>query len=136
MNNYYEVCVRYRNAINETIKSHFIVEALSFADAEEKVYNEVVVYGCSDAEVLAVKRSNVEEVVTSKAQDYNFFKEKYSIINVKENTGKEKKTTRHILLQAESIDNARDMFYDAAKSWVSDIVLESISETKFVDYIK
>ena len=62
MNNYYEVCVRYRNAINKTIKSHFIIEALSFADAEEKAYNEVGVYASSDAEVLAVKRSNVEEI--------------------------------------------------------------------------
>lgn len=136
MNNYYEVCVRYRNAINETIKSHFIIEALSFADAESKAYNEVGIYASSDTEVLAVKRSNVEEVVTSKAQDYKFFKVKYSIININGHTGKEKKTTRYILLQAEYIDDARDMFYEAAKSWVSDIVLESISETKFVDFIK
>lgn len=136
MNNYYEVCVRYCNAIDETVKSHFIIEALSFADAEEKAYNDVVVYGGTDAEVLAVKRSNVEEIISSNAQDYKFFKAKYSIINVNEKTGKEKKTTLYILLQAESIDNARDMFYDAAKSWVSDIVLESISETKLVDYIK
>lgn len=136
MNNYYEVCVRYRNAINKIIKSHFIVKALSFADAEAKAYNEVGVYASSDAVVLAVKRSNVEEIISSNVQDYKFFKVKYSIIVVDEKSVKEKKTTRYILLQAESIDNARDMYYEAAKSWVSDIVLESISETKLVDYIK
>ena len=136
MNKYYEVCVRYRNAINKIIKSNFIVEALSFADAEAKAYNEVACYASSDAEVLAVKRSNVEEIVSSNAQDYKFFKVKYSIINVDEKSGKEKKTARYILFQADSIDGASDMYYAAAKSWVSDIVLESISETKLVDYLK
>lgn len=134
---FFEVGVSYIDALEKKCKETNIVKASSFAEAEDKAYNDLAKYPVSDADVLSVKISNVTEVILDENEEKEkFYKVKYSVIVVDEKSAKEKRITRYLLFNASSIDEAREMYKRESAGWVSDIVLESITETKITTYLK
>ena len=129
---FFEVGASYIDAIYKKHKETFIVKASSFAEAEDKVK----CYYFTDAEVLSVKISNVTEVILDEEEHEKYYKVKYSVIVVDEKSGKEKRNTRYLLFNASSIDEAREMYKRESAGWISDIILESITETKITSYLK
>ena len=134
---FFEVGVSYIDALYKKRKETFIVKAISFSEAEDKAYLDFKDYAVTDVEVLSVKISNVTEVLLDEKEDKEkFYKVKYSVIVVDEKSAKEKRTPRYLLFNASSIDEAREMYKRESAGWVSDIVLESITETKITSYLK
>lgn len=134
---FFEVGVSYIDAIDKKHKETFIVKAISFAEAEDKAYLDFKDYSFTDVEVLSVKISNVSEVILDENDEKEkYYKVKYSTIVVDEKSGKEKRNPRYLLFNASSIDEAREMYKRELAGWVSDIILESITETKITSYLK
>lgn len=134
---FFEVGVSYIDAIEKKHKETFIVKAISFAEAEDKAYLDFKDYSTFDVDVLSVKISNVTEVILDENDEKEkYYKVKYSVIVVDEKSAKEKRIPHYLLFNASSIDEAREMYKRESAGWVSDIILESITETKITSYLK
>ena len=134
---FFEVGVSYIDAIEKKRKETFIVKAISFAEAEDKAYLDFKDYAVTDMDVLSVKISNVTEVILDENDEKEkYYKVKYSVIVLDEKSSKEKRIPRYLLFNASSIDEAREMYKREMAGCVSDIILESITETKITSYLK
>ena len=134
---FFEVGVSYIDAIENKHKETFIVKAISFAEAEDKAYLDFKDYAVTDIDVLSVKISNVTEVILDENDEKEkYYKVKYSVIFLDEKSAKEKRIPHYLLFNASSIDEAREMYKREMAGCVSDIILESITETKITSYIK
>lgn len=134
---FFEVGVSYIDAIKKKHKETFIVKAISFAEAEDKAYLDFKDYAVTDIDVLSVKISNVTEVILDENDEKEkYYKVKYSVIVLDEKSAKEKRIPHYLLFNASSIDEAREMYKRESAGWVSDIILESITETKITSYLK
>lgn len=119
------------------VKEQYLVEAVSFADAEKRAAEYIAPYVSGDVRIAAIKQSNVADVVTCNddAAD-KFYKVKHSFITIDEERGVEKKQAQFIIFQAASVDDARNKYYDHVKGWLGDLLLEAVAETNFFDYVK
>ena len=134
---FFEVGVSYIDAIEKKHKETFIVKAISFAEAEDKAYLDFKDYAVTDIDVLSVKISNVTEVILDENDEKEkYYKVKYSVIVLDEKSAKEKRIPHYLLFNASSIDEAREMYKREIAGCVSDIILESITETKITSYLK
>ena len=134
---FFEVGVSYIDAIEKKRKETFIVKAISFAEAEDKAYLDFKDYAVTDIDVLSVKISNVTEVILDENDEKEkYYKVKYSTIVLDEKSSKEKRIPHYLLFNASSIDEAREMYKREMAGCVSDIILESITETKITAYLK
>lgn len=134
---FFEVGVSYIDAIEKKRKETFIVKAISFAEAEDKAYLDFKDYAVTDIDVLSVKISNVTEVILDENEEKEkYYKVKFSTIVLDEKSAKEKRIPHYLLFNASSIDEAREMYKRETAGWVSDIILESITETKITAYLK
>ena len=134
---FFEVGVSYIDAIEKKHKETFIVKAISFAEAEDKAYLDFKDYAVTDIDVLSVKISNVSEVILDENDEKEkYYKVKYSVIVLDEKSAKEKRIPHYLLFNASSIDEAREMYKREMAGCVSDIILESITETKITSYLK
>lgn len=134
---FFEVGVSYIDGIEKKRKETFIVKAISFAEAEDKAYLDFKDYAVTDIDVLSVKISNVTEVILDENDEKEkYYKVKYSVIVLDEKSAKEKRIPHYLLFNASSIDEAREMYKRESAGWVSDIILESITETKITSYLK
>ena len=134
---FFEVGVSYIDAIEKKRKETFIVKAISFAEAEDKAYLDFEDYDVTDIDVLSVKISNVTEVILDENDEKEkYYKVKYSVIVLDEKSSKEKRIPHYLLFNASSIDEAREMYKREMAGCVSDIILESITETKITSYLK
>ena len=134
---FFEVGVSYIDAIEKKHKETFIIKAISFAEAEDKAYLDFKDYAVTDIDVLSVKISNVTEVILDENDEKEkYYKVKYSVIVLDEKSAKEKRIPHYLLFNASSIDEVREMYKRESAGWVSDIILESITETKITSYLK
>ena len=134
---FFEVGVSYIDAIEKKRKETFIVKAISFAEAEDKAYLDFKDYAVTDIDVLSVKVSNVTEVILDENDEKEkYYKVKYSVIVLDEKSSKEKRIPHYLLFNASSIDETREMYKREMAGCVSDIILESITETKITSYLK
>ena len=139
MNSYFEVGVRYYKTMEDglvrRVTENYLLDALTFTEAEQRATEEMEPYISGEFRVVTEKITNIAEVVTTNDKSADkFYKVKYSLINIDEKTLKEKKQTQYIIIQASSVDDARDRYKQHIQGWVVDVVLEAVIETKYMDY--
>ena len=139
MNSYYEVGVRYDKTMDDgsvrKVTENYLLDALSFTEAEKHITEEMKAYISGEFGVVTEKITNIADVVTTDDTSADkFYKVKHSLITIDEKSGKEKKQPQYIIIQASSVDNARDRYKQQIKGWLVDVVLEAVSETKYMDY--
>lgn len=119
------------------VKKTFAVNALSFAEAESKVTNEMFPYTKGDFEVVNINPAQYGEVFTSDDNaDSGFYKCKISLITLDEKSGKEKKSKVQYLVQAASTSKAQ-AYIDKSIMGGSTVDYEtaSISETQIIEVL-
>lgn len=139
MNEIFEVAIRYdkmmENGVVKTVTELYIIDAVSFTETEARITKEMVPYINGEFRVVKEKITNIEEVITTEDPTADrFYKVKHNILTVDEKTGKEKRTPKYLLFQASSNDDARDRYYAYIKTWMADCELDTIAETKYMDY--
>lgn len=93
------------NGSLKTITEPYLVDALSFTEAEARITNEMMPYTSGAFSVSAVKRSNISEIFWDEDGDH-FYKAKINLITLDENTGAERKKAIYILVQAFDLNQA------------------------------
>ncbi len=136
----FEVNVRYDIVENGLVKKTTeacIIDALSFAEAEARAAAETAIVSAGEVEVMAVKRSNITEVVIPPAgfnDRSKFFKAKLNCITIDEKTAKEKKQTVYYLVNASDINDAHKVVTAHMHGSVMDYEIATLDETKIVEY--
>lgn len=136
MANWFECKVRYakmlETGMQKTVTEPYLVDALSFTEAEARITEEMSPFITGDFTVSAVKREKLSEVFYDETGD-KWYKVKYNIITVDEKTAVEKKTAVLTLVQASDFQKALDNFMDGMKGTMADFEIAAITETPLMD---
>ena len=132
---YFETAVRYDKMLeNGTIKKtteKFLVDALSFAEAEARTTEERTPYMSGDFDVRAAKKTKIAEIFNLGADRY--YLAKVAFITIDEKTAQEKRSISQILVGASDFKEAYDNFLDGMKDTMADFELVSLAETPIMD---
>lgn len=132
---YFETAVRYdkirENGSVKKTTEKFLVDALSFAEAEARTIEEQTPYIGSDFDVKVAKKTKIAEIFNLGAERY--YLAKVAFITIDEKTAQEKRSISQILVGASDFKEAYDNFLDGMKGTMADFELVSLSETAILD---
>lgn len=117
----------------QVVERYVIQSCETFAEAEERAA-KTYAYDNTDGEVVAIKRSNLYEIVNDNAKKEKYFRAKLGSIFVDDN-GKEKMTYYHVLLSADNMDEAQKIMKEYMNQGMNDFILLEIKESKVTDLI-
>lgn len=120
---------------NGTVKKlniPYLVDALSFTEAEARIIEEVRPFISGEFSVSAIKKTKIAEIFRNETGD-RWYNVKVEFISIDERTATEKKTASHFLVQACDFRNALENFVDGMKGTMADFEIASITETKIMD---
>lgn len=136
MDNWFTAGIRYdkvlENGQEKKVTEYYLVDALSFTEAETRVTEEMSHLINGEFKVESLKREKLTETFFHEVGE-KYYKTKVNYITLDERTGKEKKQPVYMLVQASTIDEAKDRLIDGMKGTMADYVVESITETKIID---
>lgn len=128
---------RMENGTTKRVTESYLVDAISFAEAEARIINEVTPYISGEFNVSAVKKSNVQEIFRNKVgyeYEQKWYKAKVAFITLDEKTMSEKRTIAVYMVQAPDFHNALENFVEGMKKeTMEDFVIVGIEETSILD---
>ena len=141
MNNWFECKVTYdRTAEDGTVKKvtePYMVDALSFTEAESRICKECQAYATGEFTVSAVKRCKIAEMFFNEdLQEYKWFRCRVNYVSVDEEKGIEKRIAQTMMVQAVDFQDAVKALVKGMDSSVCDYEIASITETKIIDVYK
>lgn len=138
MHTFFEVRVRYEkmmeNGTNKQVTEPYLVDALSFTEAEARIIEEMKPFISGDFKVKAVKQANCSELFSNNDANADiWYKARLSFVTLDEKSGAEKKTYTNILVQAVDLRAAVKRLDEGMKGTMADYKIVSIAETKIMD---
>lgn len=134
----YECGIRYErtmeNGMTKKVTELYLVDALSFAEAEGRITKEMEPYISGDFDVVTIKRTNYSEIVENDSDSADkWFKAKLMFVTLDEKSGKEKKQAVHFIVKATDINDAHTRVVEHMKGSVMDYEIATLDETKIMD---
>lgn len=138
--NYFITAVRFEkeleNGLVKKVTERYLVEALSFTEAESRTIEEMRPYISGEFSVTAVKTSKFSELFLAEEVVANiFYKVKIQFITLDERTGNEKKTSAEMLVEAADLRDAIRRFDEGMKGTMADYQIVSVAEMPIVGII-
>jgi len=110
MRTWYECKVKYlkidQGGFERKQNDTFLIDAVSFTDAESRIFQIMKEITNGDFQVLNIKRSNISEVISKNDGEW-WYKAKISLVTIDEEAGKEKKINEYILVMANDLKDAQ-----------------------------
>ena len=139
MANWFECKVRYdktmENGAIKKVNEPYLLDALSFTEAEARMIEEITPFISGDFSISAVKRTKIAEIFWDDSAD-KWYLVKVAFITIDEKTAAEKKSTSMILVAANDFQGAVDAFVEGMKETMADYEIVSIAETPLMDVYK
>lgn len=133
---WFECKVRYdkmqENGAVKKVNEPYLVDALSFTEAEARIIEEITPYISGEFTVSAVKKTKISEIFWDETGD-KYFMVKVNFITIDEKTAVEKKSASFILVQASDFQAALENFMKGMKGTMADFDIASITETPLMD---
>lgn len=125
MHNWFECSIRYEkvaeNGMNRKVTEAYLVDALSFTEAEARIIEEMNPYINGEFTVSGVKRAGYSELFPSEEDAADlWFKCKLFFITLDEKSGAEKKTPTTVLVQASDLRDAVKKLDEGMKGTLAD----------------
>jgi len=134
--NWFECKVSYEkmmeNGIQKKVTESYLVDALSFTEAEARIIEEMKPLISGEFIVADIKRARIAELFFNENGD-RYYKFKVFFITLDEMSGAEKKTAAQMLAQALDIKDAFVVLENGMKGTLADYVIASVSETQIMD---
>ena len=135
---WFETKIRYDKTMedgrNKKVTEVYTVEALNFTEAESAITEEISHYVSGEFDVKAITRAPYGEIFFSDADsDDKWYRAKLAFITIDEKTEKEKRSNVVYLMQAATLDKARQYIKDVMAKTMIDHEVVSISETPIMD---
>lgn len=139
MASWFECKIRYdkaqENGAIKKVTEPYLVDALSFTEAEARIIEEQTPFISGEVNVTAVKRTKIAEIFWDDSAD-KWYLAKVAFITIDEKTAVEKKSTSLILVAASDFKGAYDNFMEGMKGTMADFEIVSITETPLMDVYK
>lgn len=134
---WFECKVRYEktkeNGSDKLVNELYVVDALSFTEAEASIIDNMSVYVSGEFKVANINPANYNEIFFSGNDDDDlWFKARLAFITI-DDKNKEKRTYVNYLIQAKSIERAKRYVDEVMGKTVIDYELKSLSETNIFD---
>lgn len=120
------------NGLKKRVVEPYLVDALSFTEAEARITEEVAPSISGEFSVSAVKKSNIGELFFDGSGD-RWYKVKAMFISIDVKSAVEKKKASYFLVQASDFKQALDNFNAGMKGTMADYEIAAISETVIMD---
>ena len=120
------------NGMVKKVNEPYLVDALTFTEAETRINEEMKPYISGEFSISAVKKTKISEIFFDDSAD-RYYMVKVNFITLDEKTASEKRSASYILVQASSFRQAYDNFEEGMKGTMADYEIESICETKIMD---
>ena len=136
--NWFECTVRYdrqmEDGMMKKISELYVVDALSFGEAEETITKEMSAYVSGEFEVKKINPAPYGEIFFSENDnDDSWYKARLAFVTIDEKTEKEVRTTVTRLVQAANFTGALKNIEQAMGGSMQDYFIVNISETKIMD---
>lgn len=137
-NEWFECKIKYEktmeNGLVKKVNEPYLVDALNFTEAERRIIEEVSPYMTGEFEVSDIKRARYAEIFESSDESADrFFKSKLVFITLDEKSGKEKKTSQNVLIQAADLRDAVKRLDEGMKDSMMDYTIANVTETLIMD---
>lgn len=131
---FYEVKIQYQKTLEDgrekKVTEQYVVEALSFTEAEARIIEEMTPYISGEFDVVSEKIAPYNEIFLSdRTDDDKWFISKVGFITIDERTAKEKKQTFRYLVQAETSEKAMDYTKEMFSHGMSDYSIDAVQDT-------
>jgi hypothetical protein len=160
MHTWFETKIRYEktmdNGLVKKVTELYLVDALSFTEAEARIIKEMQPLISGEFQVTAIKRANYSELIpanssicqvdkeakalfdgknhsTQLSEADRYYHAKVAFITLNEKTGKERKEITNMLVHANSVNSAHDTIREYMRGTISDYEIVSVSETEIMD---
>ena len=135
---YYEVKIQYQkmqeDGKEKKVTEQYVVEALSFTEAETRIIEEMTPYISGEFDVVSEKIAPFNEIFLSdRTDDDKWFISKVAFITIDEKTEKEKKQTFRYLVQAATSELALDYTKEMLSYGMSDYCIDAVKDTPTID---
>ena len=134
MHTWFECKIRYEktmeNGMNKKVTEPYLVDALSFTEAEARIIEEMTPFITGEFLVSDIKRANFSELFPCEEEAADrWFKCKLVFITLDEKSGAEKKTSTQVLVQAADLRDAVKKLDEG----MADYQIASVAETAIMD---
>ena len=138
MNQWFECKVKYvktmENGLDKPVTETYLVDALSFTEAEKRFLEEIRPFMSGEFEVTGIKPVKFSDVYYCDLESADkWFKCKLAYITVDEKSGAEKKSNSYSLVQAGDLREAIKYLDENMKGTLGDYEIASVTETTIMD---
>jgi len=135
-NNWFECKVKYvkidENGKEKKVTEPYLVDAVSFTEAEARIHTELEKMIHSDFMVTTISKSNISELFPNENGD-RWFKAKTSFVTVDEESGKEKKSNNYMLVEANNVKDAYEFLTEGLSDMIVPFEIPSVTESPIMD---
>lgn len=137
-NEFFECKVRYKKTMDngsvKKVSEPYLVEALSFTEAESRFLEEIKPYMSGEYEVNAVAKRKISELFDTRDEDADkWYKVKCVFVALDEKTGSEKKSNQIMYVKASGLRDAVRRFDKCMESTMADYEIVLVAETPIMD---
>ena len=135
---WFQTKIRYEKTMEDGLQKKvtelYTIDALSHAEAEERIIEEMSHYISGEYEVTSVVPAPYKEVFFSDSMEADrYFKAKLAFITINEKTEKEKRTAVTYLIHAQTFDGAVKAIHEVMGGTMIDYIVLSVAETNIMD---
>ena len=135
---WYATKVRYQKTMEDgcekVVTEQYLIEALSFTEAESAIIEEMSVYVSGELKVSNLGQANFKEIFFSDVDDDDkWYKAKLQFITIDEKTEREKRSNVNYLVQAKSLARALRYIDEVMGKTMIDYDVVGLNETKVYD---
>ena len=118
----------------KSVTEQYVIDALSFAEAEQRIIEEMSQYISGQFEVVDVKKAPYKEVFFDDGDNCSdrWYRTKLDFITIDERTEKEKRSRVTYLVNATSLSSAMKNVDDVMGGTLIDYDAVSVSDTKIL----
>ena len=139
MSNWFECKVKYdkimENGLPKSVSEIYMVDALSFTEAEARIIDEMKSYISGEFTVANIKRVKLADMFFDETGD-KWYRAKLNYITLDEKSGAEKRTSAFMLIQAKDFATSLTTLTNEMGTTMIDYEVASITETAIMDVFR
>jgi len=137
MHTWFECKVRYVKVDETTgkekkVNEPYLVDAVSFTEAETRIHKELEQMIRGDFQVTNIRKADYSDLFPYDSGD-RWYKCKVTYVSIDENAGKEKKITSQMLVMASNLKEAYDNLMSSLSGMTVDFDIVGINESPLMD---
>lgn len=119
--------------MKEKAKELYLIDALSFTEAEDRAIGEMEPFAEDELRVTAMKIEDIAEIFNSENEnDDKWYKIRVHFITV-DSEDKQKKTAHIYLVKGSTTEDATKKLHERMKGTLIDYEVHTVSETQYID---